>query len=173
MSREGPAGLRGHLEAKLGPRGAGVASYGGAGAGLRMVVAPIPDSLCPCRQHQNGMYGLHQDVHHFSAFDGVRSLPLLLRGAAIRTGEGLPAAWRLLSDDLGLPAGPWVPENEGLGAFTEATAGCRLGAQRAAEGSRRPWKGLWTASLTPRHHREEARGARGRVPFRLCTHGRE
>ncbi|XP_071075528.1 N-sulphoglucosamine sulphohydrolase isoform X2 [Desmodus rotundus] len=37
-------------------------------------------------QHQNGMYGLHQDVHHFSAFDGVRSLPLLLRGAAIRTG---------------------------------------------------------------------------------------
>uniref|UniRef100_K7G3W8 N-sulfoglucosamine sulfohydrolase n=1 Tax=Pelodiscus sinensis TaxID=13735 RepID=K7G3W8_PELSI len=37
-------------------------------------------------QHQNGMYGLHQDVHHFNSFDKVRSLPLLLSQARIRTG---------------------------------------------------------------------------------------
>uniref|UniRef100_A0A8D0H612 N-sulfoglucosamine sulfohydrolase n=1 Tax=Sphenodon punctatus TaxID=8508 RepID=A0A8D0H612_SPHPU len=37
-------------------------------------------------QHQNGMYGLHQDVHHFNSFDKVRSLPLLLSQAGIRTG---------------------------------------------------------------------------------------
>ncbi|KAM6468571.1 N-sulfoglucosamine sulfohydrolase isoform 1-T1 [Liasis olivaceus] len=37
-------------------------------------------------QHQNGMYGLHQDVHHFNSFDSVRSLPLLLSQAGIRTG---------------------------------------------------------------------------------------
>ncbi|KAM9296666.1 N-sulfoglucosamine sulfohydrolase [Gastrophryne carolinensis] len=37
-------------------------------------------------QHQNGMYGLHQDLHHFYSFDGVRSLPLLLHQAGIRTG---------------------------------------------------------------------------------------
>ncbi|XP_063098228.1 N-sulphoglucosamine sulphohydrolase isoform X7 [Cavia porcellus] len=39
-------------------------------------------------QHQNGMYGLHQDVHHFNSFDKVRSLPLLLSQAGVRTGEG-------------------------------------------------------------------------------------
>ncbi|KAJ8367041.1 hypothetical protein AAFF_G00333550 [Aldrovandia affinis] len=37
-------------------------------------------------QHQSGMYGLHQDVHHFNSFDGVQSLPLLLGQAGIRTG---------------------------------------------------------------------------------------
>ncbi|XP_078510201.1 N-sulfoglucosamine sulfohydrolase [Lissotriton helveticus] len=37
-------------------------------------------------QHQNGMYGLHQDVHHFESFDAVRSLPLLLSQAGIHTG---------------------------------------------------------------------------------------
>ncbi|KAL8619253.1 hypothetical protein ACOMHN_050034 [Nucella lapillus] len=37
-------------------------------------------------QHQNGMYGLHQGVHHFDSFDGVRSLPLLLSQNNIRTG---------------------------------------------------------------------------------------
>ncbi|XP_012379518.2 N-sulphoglucosamine sulphohydrolase isoform X1 [Dasypus novemcinctus] len=37
-------------------------------------------------QHQNGMYGLHQDVHHFNSFDEVRSLPLLLSQAGVRTG---------------------------------------------------------------------------------------
>uniref|UniRef100_A0A7N5P4N7 N-sulfoglucosamine sulfohydrolase n=2 Tax=Ailuropoda melanoleuca TaxID=9646 RepID=A0A7N5P4N7_AILME len=37
-------------------------------------------------QHQNGMYGLHQDVHHFDSFDGVQSLPRLLGQAGIRTG---------------------------------------------------------------------------------------
>lgn len=34
------------------------------------------------------MYGLHQDVHHFNSFDGVRSLPQLLSQARIRTGRG-------------------------------------------------------------------------------------
>lgn len=29
-------------------------------------------------QHQNGMYGLEHAVHHFSSFDGVRSLPRIL-----------------------------------------------------------------------------------------------
>lgn len=38
-------------------------------------------------QHQNGMYGLHQDVHHFNSFDKVQSLPLLLSQAGVRTGE--------------------------------------------------------------------------------------
>ena len=28
--------------------------------------------------HQNGMYGINQGIHHFSSFDGVRSLPLIL-----------------------------------------------------------------------------------------------
>ncbi|XP_075034029.1 N-sulfoglucosamine sulfohydrolase [Mixophyes fleayi] len=37
-------------------------------------------------QHQNGIYGLHQDVHHFNSFDEVKSLPLLLSQAGIRTG---------------------------------------------------------------------------------------
>ncbi|XP_010854590.1 PREDICTED: N-sulphoglucosamine sulphohydrolase isoform X2 [Bison bison bison] len=37
-------------------------------------------------QHQNGMYGLHQDVHHFNSFDRVQSLPLLLGRAGIHTG---------------------------------------------------------------------------------------
>ncbi|XP_030627705.1 N-sulfoglucosamine sulfohydrolase [Chanos chanos] len=37
-------------------------------------------------QHQNGMYGLHQAVHHFNSFEEVRSLPLLLQQAGIRTG---------------------------------------------------------------------------------------
>ncbi|XP_054635610.1 N-sulphoglucosamine sulphohydrolase isoform X1 [Dunckerocampus dactyliophorus] len=37
-------------------------------------------------QHQNGMYGLHQGVHHFNSFDGVQSLPLLLSQANIHTG---------------------------------------------------------------------------------------
>ncbi|XP_024061687.2 N-sulphoglucosamine sulphohydrolase isoform X1 [Terrapene carolina triunguis] len=37
-------------------------------------------------QHQNGMYGLHQDVHHFNSFDKVQSLSLLLSQAHIRTG---------------------------------------------------------------------------------------
>ncbi|XP_041072479.1 N-sulphoglucosamine sulphohydrolase [Carcharodon carcharias] len=37
-------------------------------------------------QHQNGMYGLHQTVHHFNSFDTVRSLPFLLSQAQVRTG---------------------------------------------------------------------------------------
>ncbi|XP_014767795.1 N-sulphoglucosamine sulphohydrolase [Octopus bimaculoides] len=37
-------------------------------------------------QHQNGMYGLHHKIHHFNSFDDVKSLPLILRKANIRTG---------------------------------------------------------------------------------------
>uniref|UniRef100_A0A3Q3M339 N-sulfoglucosamine sulfohydrolase (sulfamidase) n=1 Tax=Mastacembelus armatus TaxID=205130 RepID=A0A3Q3M339_9TELE len=37
-------------------------------------------------QHQNGMYGLHQDVHHFNSFDGVQSLPFLLSQVNVHTG---------------------------------------------------------------------------------------
>ncbi|XP_032726326.1 N-sulphoglucosamine sulphohydrolase [Lontra canadensis] len=37
-------------------------------------------------QHQNGMYGLHQDAHHFNSFDEVQSLPQLLGRAGVRTG---------------------------------------------------------------------------------------
>ncbi|PKU27060.1 n-sulfoglucosamine sulfohydrolase [Limosa lapponica baueri] len=42
--------------------------------------------VSPHLQHQNGMYGLHQDVHHFNSFDSVRSLPRLLSHARVRTG---------------------------------------------------------------------------------------
>lgn len=35
------------------------------------------------------MYGLHQGVHHFNCFDGVRSLPALLARRGIRTGSSL------------------------------------------------------------------------------------
>lgn len=37
--------------------------------------------------HQNGMYGLHQSVHHFNSFDGIRSLPNLLRDHNIYSGK--------------------------------------------------------------------------------------
>ena len=36
--------------------------------------------------HQNGMYGLHNGYHHFSVFEGVRSLPNVLRENGIFTG---------------------------------------------------------------------------------------
>ncbi len=36
--------------------------------------------------HQNGMYGLHQEVHHFNSFDRVKSLPALLAKHNVRTG---------------------------------------------------------------------------------------
>ncbi|CAL7941258.1 unnamed protein product [Xylocopa violacea] len=36
--------------------------------------------------HQNGMYGLHHGIHHFSSFDSVRSLPKILKENKIRTG---------------------------------------------------------------------------------------
>ncbi|KAJ9590145.1 hypothetical protein L9F63_016730 [Diploptera punctata] len=38
----------------------------------------------PC--HQNGMYGLHQGVHHFNSFDHIKSLPAILEKHGIRTG---------------------------------------------------------------------------------------
>ncbi|XP_063824658.1 N-sulphoglucosamine sulphohydrolase [Ostrinia nubilalis] len=36
--------------------------------------------------HQNGMYGLHHGVHHFSSFDNVSSLPAVLREHGVMTG---------------------------------------------------------------------------------------
>jgi hypothetical protein len=36
--------------------------------------------------HQNGMYGLHQGVHHFNSFDNIKSLPAILAEHGIRTG---------------------------------------------------------------------------------------
>ncbi|CAH0398121.1 unnamed protein product [Chilo suppressalis] len=36
--------------------------------------------------HQNGMYGLHHGVHHFSSFDNVTSLPAILRQHGVYTG---------------------------------------------------------------------------------------
>lgn len=37
-------------------------------------------------QHQNGMYGLHQNEHHFNSFDHVKSLPNILKQHNIKTG---------------------------------------------------------------------------------------
>ncbi|XP_050409327.2 N-sulphoglucosamine sulphohydrolase [Patella vulgata] len=37
-------------------------------------------------QHQNGMYGLHHNPHHFNTFDSVQSLPVMLGDYNIRTG---------------------------------------------------------------------------------------
>ncbi|XP_071966015.1 N-sulphoglucosamine sulphohydrolase-like [Antedon mediterranea] len=37
-------------------------------------------------QHQNGMYGLHQGVHHFNTFDQVKSLPYILKKNSIVRG---------------------------------------------------------------------------------------
>lgn len=36
--------------------------------------------------HQNGMYGLHQGVHHFNVFDSVKSLPNVLKEHDVFTG---------------------------------------------------------------------------------------
>lgn len=36
--------------------------------------------------HENGMYGLCQDIQHFSAFAGVRSIPTFLEAAGAVTG---------------------------------------------------------------------------------------
>lgn len=36
--------------------------------------------------HQNGMYGLHQGVHHFNSFDHISSLPTVLRKSKVATG---------------------------------------------------------------------------------------
>uniref|UniRef100_A0A336KLZ7 CSON006743 protein n=1 Tax=Culicoides sonorensis TaxID=179676 RepID=A0A336KLZ7_CULSO len=36
--------------------------------------------------HQNGMYGLHQGVHHFNGFNYINSLPMILRKNGISSG---------------------------------------------------------------------------------------
>ncbi|UFH54754.1 sulfatase [Spirosoma sp. KNUC1025] len=41
--------------------------------------------LTGVHNHANGMYGLEHQVHHFSSFDTVRSLPVLLEQAGYRT----------------------------------------------------------------------------------------
>ena len=38
-------------------------------------------------QHQNGMYGLHQETHHFNSFDNVQSIPRILNKHRIQTGK--------------------------------------------------------------------------------------
>lgn len=37
-------------------------------------------------QHQNGMYGLENRVHHFQSFTGVQSLPVILSNHNVYTG---------------------------------------------------------------------------------------
>lgn len=41
--------------------------------------------LTGLHNHANGMYGLEHQIHHFSSFDSVRSLPVLLEQAGYRT----------------------------------------------------------------------------------------
>ena len=41
--------------------------------------------LTGVHNHANGMYGLEHQIHHFSSFDSVRSLPVLLEQAGYRT----------------------------------------------------------------------------------------
>ena len=36
--------------------------------------------------HQNGMYGLHHNVHHYSSFEKVRSVSQILMENNVRTG---------------------------------------------------------------------------------------
>lgn len=36
--------------------------------------------------HQNGMYGLHQGVHHFNSLNNVKSLPNILQKHGVHTG---------------------------------------------------------------------------------------
>lgn len=52
------------------------------------------------------MYGLHQDVHHFNSFNEVRSLPLLLRQAGVRTGEAWAGHHRTGEWSLSDPSRP-------------------------------------------------------------------
>ena len=46
----------------------------------------VPCLLLGLPVHQNGMYGLHHDVHHFNSYDKVRSLPGILAMHNISTG---------------------------------------------------------------------------------------
>lgn len=39
--------------------------------------------------HQNGIYGLHQGVHHFDSFKNIRSISKILKENKIRTGRYL------------------------------------------------------------------------------------
>jgi N-sulfoglucosamine sulfohydrolase len=41
--------------------------------------------LTGMQSHSNGMYGLEHQQHHFSSFDTVKSLPVLLQQAGYRT----------------------------------------------------------------------------------------
>lgn len=37
--------------------------------------------------HQNGLYGLHGGQQNFNAFDGAKSLPVILKSHGIKTGK--------------------------------------------------------------------------------------
>src|SRR5215203_4693 len=43
--------------------------------------------LTGLQSHANGMYGLAHDQHHFSSFDTIKSLPVLLQKAGYRTAQ--------------------------------------------------------------------------------------
>lgn len=43
--------------------------------------------LTGLHNHGNGMYGLAHSVHHFSCFEGVETLPVMLKRAGYRTGR--------------------------------------------------------------------------------------
>ena len=140
-----------------------------------------PASRASLPQHQNGMYGLHQDVHHFNSFDKVQSLPRLLGQAGIRTGERLPATTGTGQAPSGeprvacsehprssaFPLSPGSMRTRARADPLEATPGQGFGGgvvQKGAEGDGIP-QGLWKARVpTSRHHWEEARGARAGVP---------
>lgn len=83
----------GHVSLNQGPKNNGVQEprYEWEQAGQDPGCRAVPGLTVSLPQHQNGMYGLHQDIHHFSSFDGVQSLPLLLGRAGVRTGKRLRA----------------------------------------------------------------------------------
>lgn len=104
------------------------------------------------------MYGLHQDVHHFNSFDGVRSLPQLLSQANVRTGteppglvkwEGKPSLRATVPTRRKIH--PWVAQHQlGPCPCSVLLAGCS-------------WHTAW---LRPRRDNwEEARWAWGRLPL--------
>lgn len=92
MEKTSPRALnQGSVKSQVGEPGRAGALQGETeGRGGRTRWHPASQQLC--LQHQNGMYGLHQDIHHFNSFDRVQSLPLLLGRAGIHTGEGLRVA---------------------------------------------------------------------------------
>jgi len=50
------------------------------------MLSPRSALLTGLPQHENGMYGLHQSVHHFNSFDSIHSLSKILQRHDVRTG---------------------------------------------------------------------------------------